>query len=139
MKFSTILCFGFDRPMHLERMLNSLEKNHESIDSDVYICIDGPADSTDLEMHSKTVEVAKKNWNFKSTKLILRERNLDCRTNIINTITELFKTNDRLIILEDDLLLGPNFLNALLVVLNIPLTSVTPSPRIITFLSFCID
>lgn len=111
MKFSTILCFGFDRPMHLERMLNSLEKNHESIDSDVYICIDGPADSTDLEMHSKTVEVAKKNWNFKSTKLILRERNLDCRTNIINTITELFKTNDRLIILEDDLVLGPNFLS----------------------------
>ena len=111
MKFSTILCFGFDRPMHLERMLNSLEKNHESIDSDVYICIDGPADGTDLEMHSKTVEVAKKNWNFKSTKLILRERNLDCRTNIINTITELFKTNDRLIILEDDLVLGPNFLS----------------------------
>lgn len=111
MKFSTILCFGFDRPMHLERMLNSLEKNHESIDSDVYICIDGPADGTDLEMHSKTVEVAKKNWNFKSTKLILREKNLDCRTNIINTITELFKTNDRLIILEDDLVLGPNFLS----------------------------
>lgn len=111
MKFSTILCFGFDRPMHLERMLNSLEKNHESIVSDVYICIDGPADGTDLEMHSKTVEVAKKNWNFKSTKLILRERNLDCRTNIINTITELFKTNDRLIILEDDLVLGPNFLS----------------------------
>ena len=50
-------------------------------------------------------------WNFKSTKLILRERNLDCRTNIINTITELFKTNDRLIILEDDLVLGPNFLS----------------------------
>ena len=51
------------------------------------------------------------NWNFKSTKLILREKNLDCRTNIINTITELFKTNDRLIILEDDLVLGPNFLS----------------------------
>ena len=39
------------------------------------------------------------------------EKNLDCRTNIINTITDLFKTNDRLIILEDDLVLGPNFLS----------------------------
>ena len=73
MKFSTILCFGFDRPMHLERMLNSLEKNHESIDSDVYICIDGPADGTDLEMHSKQLRLQKE-LEFKSTKLILREK-----------------------------------------------------------------
>ena len=30
MENSTILCFGFDRPMHLERMLKSLEENKES-------------------------------------------------------------------------------------------------------------
>ena len=111
MENSTILCFGFDRPMHLERMLKSLEENKESIDSDVYICIDGPAEGTDKVMHAKTVEVAKNNWNFKSKNLILRKENLDCRTNIINTITELFETNDRLIILEDDLVLGTNFLS----------------------------
>ena len=65
MENSTILCFGFDRPMHLERMLKSLEENKESIDSNVYICIDGPAEGTDKDLHAKTVEVAKKNWNFK--------------------------------------------------------------------------
>ena len=111
MENSTILCFGFDRPMHLERMLKSLEENKESVDSDVYICIDGPAEGTDKVMHAKTVEVAKNNWNFKSKNLILRKENLDCRTNIINTITELFETNERLIILEDDLVLGTNFLS----------------------------
>ena len=61
---SPILCFGFDRPMHLERMLTSLENNEESKTSTVFICIDGPTKDTDLEMHSKTVKVAKKNWDF---------------------------------------------------------------------------
>ena len=119
MKFSTILCFGFDRPMHLERMLNSLEKNHESIDSDVYICIDGPADGTDLEMHSKTVKVAEKKWDFHKTNLIIRDKNLTCRTNIIETISEVFKVHDKLIILEDDLVLGPKFLSYMNNALNI--------------------
>ena len=46
---SPILCFGFDRPMHLERMLTSLENNEESKTSTVFICIDGPTKDTDLE------------------------------------------------------------------------------------------
>ena len=108
---SPILCFGFDRPMHLERMLTSLQNNEESKTSIVYICIDGPTEDTDLEMHSKTVKVAKKNWNFYEKNLIIREQNLTCRTNIIDTISEVFKVHDKLIILEDDLVLGPKFLS----------------------------
>ena len=111
MTYSPILCFGFDRPMHLERMLKSLEKNEESMESKVYICIDGPNKDTDVEMHLKTIKVAEKNWNFDETNLIIREKNLNCRTNIIETISEVFKTYDKLIILEDDLVLGQKFLS----------------------------
>lgn len=116
---SPILCFGFDRPMHLERMLTSLENNEESKTSTVFICIDGPTKDTDLEMHSKTVKVAKKNWDFHKTNLIIRDKNLTCRTNIIETISEVFRVHDKLIILEDDLVLGPKFLSYMNNALNI--------------------
>ena len=31
MNYSPIVCFGFDRPMHLNRMLESLEANKDAI------------------------------------------------------------------------------------------------------------
>ena len=49
MNYSPIVCFGFDRPMHLNRMLESLESNKEALKSDVYICIDGPSKNTNLD------------------------------------------------------------------------------------------
>ena len=92
-------------------MLESLEANKEALKSDVYICIDGPSKNTNLDNHAKTVEVANKSWNFNSKTIIAREENLDCRTNIITTISNLFKEFEKLIIIEDDLILSSNFLN----------------------------
>ena len=111
MDYSTIVCFGFDRPMHLNRMLKTLEANKEAISSDVYICIDGPTKNTNLTNHAETIKVANKNWKFNSKNTIIRKENLDCRTNIIKTISDLFKENEKLIIIEDDLILSKNFLN----------------------------
>lgn len=110
MNNAPVVCFGFDRPEHLNNLLTSLENNKDSENSIVYICIDGPSEKTDISQHNKTIEVAKKNWKFKNKNLILREHNLDCRTNIISTISELFTKYDKLIILEDDLYLGKFFL-----------------------------
>ncbi len=112
MNYSPVVCFGFDRPMHLKRMLDSLEKNNESKDTIVYICVDGPTEHTDIDQHKLTLDVANdKNWKFKKTIPILRKDNYNCRTNIITTISELFQKHDRLIILEDDLIIGKYFLN----------------------------
>ena len=118
MNYSPIVCFGFDRPMHLNRMLESLEANKEALKSDVYICIDGPSKNTNLDNHAKTVEVANKSWNFNSKTIIAREENLDCRTNIITTISDLFAEHEKLIIIEDDLILSKNFLNYMNSALN---------------------
>ena len=39
-ELSPIAIFGYDRPEHLENLLNSLVKNDESKDSTVYFFID---------------------------------------------------------------------------------------------------
>ena len=77
----------------------------------MYICVDGPTEHTDIDQHKLTLDVANdKNWKFKKTIPILRKDNYNCRTNIITTISELFQKHDRLIILEDDLIIGKYFL-----------------------------
>jgi len=41
MNLAPIIVFGFNRPEHMKRMLNSLQKNNESIESKVIFYIDG--------------------------------------------------------------------------------------------------
>ena len=41
MEFSPIVVFGFNRPKHINRMLESLSDNLESVDSEVIFYIDG--------------------------------------------------------------------------------------------------
>lgn len=111
MTFSPIVCFGYDRPNHLNNLLSSLEKNPEAQDSDVTISIDGVNENTNLQLHNKTLEVANQRWNFKSTNILYRKTNLGCRENILTSINEMFDKTNKLIILEDDLLLGKYFLD----------------------------
>lgn len=111
MEYAPIVCFGFDRPLHLKRMLETLEKNKEAAESNLFICIDGPKDTTDKELHSQTLKIANEKYNFKKISIIERSNNLGLRNNIVQTITEVMNKFDRVIVLEDDLIIGPNFLN----------------------------
>lgn len=110
MTYAPILCFGYDRPNHLKAMLNSLENNFLASKSDVTIAIDGKNKNTNSALHSETIEIAKLNWNFRSINVIEREINLGCRENIITSISEMFSKNEKLIIIEDDLILSKYFI-----------------------------
>ncbi len=111
MKHAPIICFGFERPLHLERMLKTLEENIEARESHLFICIDGAKSTTNKELHSQTLKTAKEPYNFKKITIIERQKNLGLRNNIVQTITEVMTQYDKVIILEDDLIIGTNFLN----------------------------
>lgn len=110
MNLSPIVVFGFNRPEHMENMLESLCKNPESEDSKVIFFIDGYDNKND-ELINKTIEVAKKDWGFFNKTINIRERNYGCKFNIIEGVTEVLKNYESVIVLEDDLILGENFLN----------------------------
>ena len=110
MEFSPIVVFGFNRPKHMNRMLESLSNNLESIDSEVIFYIDG-FDNNNNKLIEKTLEIVDKDWKFSSKVINFREENLGCKFNIINGITEVLKKSESIIVLEDDLVLGKNFLN----------------------------
>lgn len=111
MEYAPIIIFGYDRPYHLERMLKSLYMNEEVQSSEAFIFIDGIKSSTDKENHQKVIDLISVKLPFLNTNVILRNENLGCKKNVIFGITEVLSKNDRAIILEDDLILGRNFLN----------------------------
>tara|TARA_B100001121_G_C18686095_1_gene620730 strand:- start:1563 stop:2516 length:954 start_codon:yes stop_codon:yes gene_type:complete len=110
MSLSPIVIFGFNRPEHMRRMLESLRNNPESRNSKVIFYIDG-FDNENDELIEKTLEIVKEDWGFTDKVVNFRDRNYGCKFNIINGITEVFKDFESLIVLEDDLILGKNFLN----------------------------
>lgn len=110
MNSSPIVVFGFNRPNHMNRMLESLCNNPESEYSKVIFFIDG-FDNKNNQLIQKTLDVVNKDWNFSDKVVNFRESNLGCKFNIILGITEVLEKNESIIVLEDDLILSKNFLN----------------------------
>lgn len=111
MNLSPIVIFGYDRPSHMSNMIRSLSQNKESIDSEVFIFIDGANTTTDTRAHKKVIDKVSENLPFKKTYLKVREENIGCKENIISGISEVIDDYGKAIIVEDDLLLGKYFLN----------------------------
>lgn len=117
--FAPIVCFAYSRPNHLKDMLNSLEKNEYAENSEITFYVNGTNDSTNLNDWNAVLDVIDRDWKFKSKYVIKREKNIGAKKNIIYGITEMLKKYDKLIIVEDDLILGPYFLNFLNTALNL--------------------
>jgi len=119
MNYSPIIIFGFDRPNHLKQMVNSLIKNIESKESEVFFFIDGPTEKTNLKLHEEVVKFAKQKFPFKNQHTIIRDKNLTCKVNIISGVSEVLESNNSIIVLEDDLILGNYFLDYMNKALNL--------------------
>ena len=117
-KPAPIVCFAYSRPDHLEKMLFSLQNNNLAEYSDLTFFINGADESTNTSNWEAVIDVAKKDWTFKSIQVNIRETNIGPKNNIINGISEMFSSHEKVIIVEDDLILGPFFLEFLNDALN---------------------
>ena len=111
MEFSPVIVFCYNRPGHLNNLLYSLEQNKESLDTDVYIYIDGCEDEKDLKDNKSVIKIAEQDWKFKSKKIVVRNTNFGLRKNIVEGITEVIRKNKKVIVLEEDLYVSPTFLD----------------------------
>ena len=111
MDYAPIVIFGFDRPLHLKNMIESLSLNEECKESDAYIFIDGPTENIDKESYAKVLEVTRQKLPFKNSFISIRKKNLQCKNNIIQGITEVIQEKGRAIIMEDDLIVSKHFLH----------------------------
>lgn len=109
-----ICLFVYDRPEHTLKTLQSLERNPLVKDSKLFIYSDGPKDGKTSKVVENIQEVRKvirsKQW-CKEVQIIESENNKGLANSIIEGVSEILTQYEKIIILEDDLLLSSYFLN----------------------------
>ncbi|MBS0860885.1 glycosyltransferase [Providencia rettgeri] len=106
-----VTLFVYARPVHTQRTIEALLKNPEAKFTDLIVYSDGARNNTDISTVNQVREIIKKTSGFKSIKLIEREQNFGLAKNIISGVTEVTEEYGRVIVLEDDILTSPLFLN----------------------------
>ena len=110
MQYAPITLFTYSRADHTKSAVESLLKNKEAAESDLFIFSDGPK----TEEKRKAVEENRKYIHtitgFKSVHIVEHEKNQGLANSLIAGITEIVNQYGRVIVVEDDLILSPYFL-----------------------------
>lgn len=105
--------FGYSRPQHLRRCLQSLAACHEAADVDLHIYCDGPPLDSDgklLERIAETREVAAAASGFGCVKCQFADRNRGVALAVPSGVSEMLQVYDQVVVVEDDLEFSPFFL-----------------------------
>ncbi|EOQ88044.1 glycosyltransferase, group 2 family protein [Leptospira yanagawae serovar Saopaulo str. Sao Paulo = ATCC 700523] len=111
MKYSPILLFVYNRPYHTKRTIESLLKNGEAKNSEIRIYSDGPKSEVDSDGVRDVRNFLQKVKGFQKVTIIEREHNMGLAESIIHGVTEMLELFDRVIVLEDDMVVSKYFLN----------------------------
>lgn len=110
MQYAPIVLFTYSRADHTRKAVESLLKNEDTKDSDLFIFSDGPK----TEEKRVAVEECRKYIHtisgFKSITIVEREKNWGLANSLIAGITEVVNKFGRVIVVEDDLIVSPYFL-----------------------------
>lgn len=111
--YAPIALFAYNRPLHLQKCINALKLCPESIDTDLYIFCDGPkikAHSDQLIKINETRQVANSVSGFRSVQLHINSDNLGLSKSLINGISLVLSKSNEVIVIEDDIFVGLDFL-----------------------------
>ena len=105
-----IVLFVYNRPIHTEQTVEALKKNRLSEQSELFIFSDAPK----TKAHEKEVCVVRQYISqitgFKSINIIEREVNFGLARSVIDGVTSVVNEFGRIIVMEDDLIVSPYFL-----------------------------
>ena len=109
-RLAPIILFTYNRPEHTQLTIESLIKNHLSKESDLIIYSDGARTPKQRQKVDEVRKYLTTITGFHSVKLIHRSHNFGLATSIIQGVTEVLKQSERVIVLEDDMIVSPYFL-----------------------------
>lgn len=110
MNCAPILLFVYNRPEHTRRCIESLTQNALAEASTLYIYADGAKDTTQQPAVDEVRSYLRSISGFKAVHLIEREENWGLARNIIDGVTTQVNRYGKVIVLEDDLVVAPHFL-----------------------------
>ena len=105
-----LVVFAFKRPDHLKAMIESLLGNAEASRTSVRIYCDAPRHQDDEAGVAAVRRYASSIEGFASLTPVFRKSNFGLARSIVSGVSEMLAEHDRVIVLEDDLILSPYFL-----------------------------
>jgi len=108
-----VVLFAYRRPDHLRRALDSLAVNPGADQTKLSIYCDGVKSAADVDAVEQVREVARRandSGLFASARVIERDHNMGLAGSVISGVTETLGGHDRVIVMEDDLVVSPDFL-----------------------------
>ena len=108
-RLAPIILFTYNRPEHTQHTVESLIKNHLSKESDLIIYSDGARTPKQRQKVDEVRKYLTTITGFHSVKLIHRSHNYGLAESIIQGITEVLQQSERVIVLEDDMIISPYF------------------------------
>lgn len=126
MELAPILLFVYNRPQHVERGLASLLQNAEAKESELYVFSDAARTTAEEEAVREVRNIVHATTGFKQIHVIERTENWGLARNVIDGVSTIVNQYGRVIVLEDDLVVSPYFLQFM----NEALDAYTDEPRV---------
>lgn len=109
-----LVVFAYNRPSHFKSVIEQLSRTIGIKDFDLYIFIDGPKNDSDSHKVSE-VRLIAEGVNFtKSLSITSSATNRGLANSVISGVSEVLRIHESVIVLEDDIVVSPCFLNFML-------------------------
>lgn len=110
MNRAPIALFVYNRLIHTKRTIKALQMNNGARESILYIFSDGPRSDADMKGVAAVRNFVKEVSGFAEVIIVERERNLGLGRSLTGGIDTVLADHQSIIVLEDDLVTSPHFL-----------------------------
>jgi hypothetical protein len=108
-----VVLFAYRRPDHLRRALDSLAANPGADRTELSIYCDGAKSVIDRDVVEQVRVIAREiqgSGLFASVRVVERDHNIGLAASVISGVTQTLEDHDSVIVMEDDLVVSPDFL-----------------------------
>lgn len=109
-ELAPIALFAYKRLDHLKITVDHLVRNPEARQTKLFVFSDGPKNTADAEAVATVRRYLAGLTGFAAVVVIEQPKNFGLAASIINGVTRVLADHDRVIVVEDDLLVSPHFL-----------------------------
>jgi hypothetical protein len=113
-----VIIFVYNRPQHTRETVEALLKNDLADESDLTVFSDAAKNSGAAQQVQEVRDYLKTITGFKSVRIVEREENWGLAKSIIQGVTEVVNQYGKVIVLEDDIVTSPAFLQFMNQALN---------------------
>lgn len=110
MMSAPIVLFVYNRPTHTRKTVDALLKNRLIVESDLFVYSDAPKHSGVANAVDEVRAYIRAITGFRSVTIVERDKNLGLAGSIIDGVTTVANEYGCVIVLEDDLITSPQFL-----------------------------